>query len=126
DMDSSLQKIVHNVIADSRQNTLKYQLRDWIIKTGYAAAGKTFWGYMRDVFKAVIYHNICKANRIVNSQYQIKQENFKKCFENLELTKILQVQNIASQNSTTGYIWVLNTCVFFVAEYNFSLVLENT
>lgn len=124
DMESSLRKIAQNISKDSEQSTLEYQLRDWIVRAGYADAGRTFWQYVRSVFQEIICHNICKANKILNNQYQMKREDYKKCFDNLELTKILHIQNIASRNSNTGYIWVLNTCVFFVAEYNFALVLE--
>lgn len=124
DMDNGLQTIVQEVVTDDRQSTLKYQLRDWIVRVGYAYAGKTFWQYIRNVFQEIICHNICKANRIVNGQYQIEQENYRSCFEKLDLTEILQIQNTASRNSDTGYIWVLNTCVFFVAEYNFALMSE--
>lgn len=39
----------------------------------------------------------------------------------LILKKILEKQNDFS-GVEDGYIWVLNTCVFIVADYNFSLV----
>ena len=69
----------------------------------------------------IIYHNICKANRIQNNVYKIKPEQYRECFDSLDLGEILKVQNEFS-NTSNGFIWVLNTCVFVVAEYNFSLV----
>ena len=42
-------------------------------------------------------------------------------FNQLELDTILQKQNINSADKD-GFIWVLNTCVFLVADYNFVLI----
>lgn len=123
-IDNKLQEILQGIIESKREKTLRYQLKDWIIKLGYANIGQTYWKYMREIFKKIIYHNICKANRIQNGQYDIEEDKYKECFEKLNLTEILRVQNICSQDADRGYIWVLNTCVFFVAEYNFRLVAE--
>lgn len=124
DMDHKLQEILQEVIEDDSLKTLKYLIKDWLIKLGYVHMGQTYWEHMRSIFKQIIYHNICKANRIQNNQYQIDVEKYKECFEGLDLTEILRLQNISSQDIETGYIWVLNTCVFFVAEYNFGLIIE--
>ncbi len=84
----------------------------------------TYWKYMRGVLKQVIYHNISKANRIQYGQYQIPENKYKEYFERLDLIEILKVQNSASKDSITGFIWVLNTCIYFIAEYNFRLVMD--
>jgi hypothetical protein len=96
-------------------------LIDWINKQEYANIGLTYWQYVRNLLVKIIYHNICKANRIQNNIYEIKMEQYKQCFESLDLVEILKIQNVFSRNSN-GFIWVLNTCVFVVADYNFSLV----
>lgn len=98
--------------------------KDWLTKAGYIHFGYTYWTYMRGVFSEIIRLNICKANKIQNNQNQIDENNYKGVFEELDFTEILKVQNLASLNMDTGFIWVLNTCVFFVAEYNFALVTE--
>lgn len=123
-MDNILCNILKGVMDETRMRTAMYQLRDWIKQIGYAQAGKTYWQYMRSLFQQIIYHNICKANKIQNDIYQINREEYKNCFEDLDLTLVLEKQNNASKDDTLGYIWVLNTCVLFVAEYNFSLVTE--
>jgi hypothetical protein len=120
-IEEKLQEILQKAITDERQKTLKYQLKDWINKLGYANSGQTYWQYVRNLFVEIIYHNICKANRIQNNIYDIQLERYKQCFENLDLKEILNVQNSFSKTSN-GFIWVLNTCVFVVADYNFSLV----
>ena len=74
--------------------------------------------------KQVIYHNISKANRIQYEQYQIPENKYKEYFERLDLTEILKVQNFVGKDSAIGFIWVLNTCIYFIAEYNFRLVMD--
>lgn len=113
DIEDKLQEILKNVVESSRQKTLKYQLEDWISKLGYVHIGQTYWKYIRDIFKKIIYHNICKANWIQNRQYQIDGDKYKTCFEELNLAEILKIQNIFSRDVDAGYIWVLNTCVFW-------------
>ena len=73
--------------------------------------------------KKIIYHNIYKANRILNPNQELEQEQYKQIFEKLDLNKILDIQNSVSSDTENGFIWVLSTCVFFVAEYNFDLIL---
>lgn len=55
---------------------------------------------------------------------QIPEGKYREYFERLDLTKILKEQNLVSTDQEKGFIWVLNTCVFFVAEYNFNLIEE--
>lgn len=56
--------------------------------------------------------------------YHIQEDRYKEYFEGLDLTEILKAQNLASKDNERGFIWVLNTCVFFIADYNFRLVME--
>lgn len=120
-VEEKLHEALQNAITDNRQKTLKYQLKDWINKMEYVNSGQTYWQYVRNLFVEIIYHNICKANRIQNNVYDIDLKQYKSCFESLDLGEILKVQNTFS-NASSGFIWVLNTCVFAVADYNFSLV----
>ena len=121
-MDNKIQGILYGVVEDANLQMAKYQIKDIITKLGYVHNGQTYWNYMRSIFIQIIYHNICKANKIQNNQDEIEETEIKQCFEELDLTEILRVQNMTSQDAYTGYIWVLNTCVFFVPEYNFALV----
>lgn len=120
-VEEELQNILQNVITDDRQKTLKYQLKDWINRVGYVNRRQSYWQFVRDLFIEIIFHNICKANRIQKDVYDIDLEQYRKCFEDLDLVTILKKQN-AFSDEETGFIWVLNTCVFVVADYNFSLV----
>lgn len=120
-MEEKLQEVLKNAITDDRQKTLKYQLKDWINRVGYANGKQTYWQYVRNLFIEIIYHNICKANSIQKGVYEITLEQYKECFKSINLGTILDEQNSVS-STDNGFIWVLNTCVFVVADYNFSLV----
>ncbi len=123
-IEEKLQEVLEKTIEDDERKTLKYQLKDWIDKAGYVNNGQTYWQYVRNLFVEIIYHNACKANRIQNGIYDIELVRYKEYFENIDLGEVLTIQNRFS-NTSTGFIWVLNTCVFVVADYNFSLVQKN-
>ena len=125
---NSIENVIDNalqgVVAEHILSTAKYQLVDWVTKQEYIHMNLTYWQYIRSVLKHVIYHNVSKANRIQYEQYQIPENKYREYFERLDLTEILRVQNLASSDNITGFIWVLNTCVFFITEYNFRLVMD--
>lgn len=120
-MEKRLQEILQFSATEDRRKTLKYQLKDWISRVGYVNNGQTYWQFVRKIFVQIIYHNICKAKCIQNGGYDIEPEHYKEYFESLDPVKILNKQNICS-NTEDGFIWVLNTCVFVVADYNFLLL----
>ncbi len=121
-MENEIDSALQGVVPEHILPTVKYQLVDWVTKQGYAHINQTYREYIRDIFKQVIYHNICKANRIQYGQYRIPENKYREYFERLNLTEILKEQNFASRDSITGFILVLNTCIYFIAEYNFRLV----
>lgn len=122
DLDKIIELKLSGIVAPDKLNTAKFQLVDTIVQRGYLSEGKSYWNYMRSLFRQIIIHNICKANKIQNEEYQIGPDLYKECFEQLDLEEILRKQNEVSRNPQKGYIWVLNTCVFLIADYNFSLV----
>lgn len=121
-MSMIVQMALQGVIEEGKLLTAKYQLIDWIKRQKYTYASQTYWEYTRDIFKQITKLNICKANRIQYNQYQIEADKYKACFENLDLSEILKIQNLVSKDEEIKFIWVLNTCVLFVAEYNFTFV----
>ncbi|MBQ4522703.1 MAG: hypothetical protein IJA10_07105 [Lachnospiraceae bacterium] len=116
---------LNNVVEQKYINTARYQFADLLSKFGYMDKEYSYWNYMREMFKQIVIHNICKANKVQNGLYQISCNEYKQCFQQLDLDKILQIQNEVSRDVQNGYIWVLNTCVFVIADYNFSLVLAD-
>ena len=123
-MENAIENALQGVVAERVLPTVKYQLADWVTKQGYVHTNLTYWKYIRGVLKQVIFHNISKANRIQYGQYQIPENRYKEYFERLDLTEILKIQNLASKDNIMGFIWVLNTCIYFIAEYNFKLVMD--
>lgn len=120
-----IQAILENRIEKKWEQTATYQLGNMVEKMQYACEGKTYWQYMRNIFRQIILHNICKANRIQNDTYFVEPEKYQDAFEQIDFNEILAKQNSFSRNVQSGYIWVLCTCVFFIAEYNFSLLASN-
>lgn len=100
------------------------QLEGWISKQRHIQKKKSYWTYIREVFVQIVLHNIRKANRVQNGTYQIEENRYKEVFERLDEVEILKVQNTVSQDKINGYIWILNTCIFFIAEYNSSLIFK--
>lgn len=80
---------------------------------------------MRNLFQQIVLHNICKANQIQYNTYFIGPGEYKAAFERIDLNEILKKQNLVSRYSQAGFIWVLCTCVFFIAEYHFSLIIDS-
>ncbi len=123
-IENMIDSVLQGEVEDNKLPTIKYQLADWVRKQRYAHINQTYWKYMRGVIQQVILHNICKANRILYGQYQIPEDKYKEYFERLDLTEILKIQNLVSQDYVKGFIWVLNTCIYFIAEYNFKLIMN--
>ena len=89
---------------------------------GYIEKGRNYWEHMKSLFQQIIIHNIRKASRI--QQIEFENGKIKEIYEKLDLLRILEIQNECSKDETGGFIWVLNTSVFVIADYNFSLVEE--
>ena len=92
-----------------------------IDKLGYINNNDTYWLHLRKVFRELIIMNIMKGNRIQNSK-TISRNNYKEGYNNIDLEMILNRQNDVSRDTDNGYIWILNTCIFIVAEYNIKLL----
>lgn len=95
DIETEVECIINNIMDGKKALTAKYQLIDWIHKQHYAEHGLTYWQYMRNVLRKIAVYNILKADYI---------------------------QNELSRDRQNGYIWVLNTCIMYIAEYNFRLI----
>lgn len=116
-----LEDILRVIGNEKEETTLKYQLAHWIKKIGYVDKNKNYWQYIREVFQQIICHNICRADKIQN-QEMAEQDELQEKFERIDLIQILNVQNEASKDEETGFIWVLSTCTFLIPDYNFGLV----
>ena len=88
--------------------------------------GFSYWEYVRTVFKQLIHNNICKAHYIQHGVFDIEYNDCSNAFNNIDLYRILEAQNVVSRNAATGFIWVLNTSLFLVIEYNSQLMKMNS
>lgn len=102
--------------------TAANQFEDLVKKQSYLSEGIDFWVHMKNVFKTIIRYHICKADRIVSNNESTL--NYADRFRNINYQKILLAQNKVSADDDKGFIWVLNTSVLLVPEYNISLVSD--
>lgn len=117
-----MEELLTGVLEGHDFMTAKYQLADVLSKCEYLVLKNTYYMYMRALFNQIICHNIRKANKIQIGNYDVKNDDLKRCFQSLNLSSILKEQNIVSRDKRNVFIWVLNTCVFFVPDYNFRLL----
>ena len=118
-VEKKIQQILQGTLQDDVLQTAIYQIKDWIAKLGYADKGLSYWECMRNIFRQIIFHNICKANKIQNGQYGLGEETYRVLYDRIDFIDVLDKQNSISRDVLDGYIWVLNTCVLLVGEYKF-------
>ena len=121
-LEQKLQEILKDVLDDKKMQTAKYQIFDIIKKSEFCINNQSYFEYTRRMFVEIIKHNIFKANNIINGEYYIDEIEFRNFYEMLDLSDILNVQNNFSKDIKEGIIWILNTSIFFVPDYNFSLL----
>ena len=74
--------------------------------------------FTKEIFNQIIKSNIEKANYIINHIKDI--QDWKNAYYSIKDTDILEKQNnmlIQEKN-----LYVLNTCIFFICDYNFNLI----
>ncbi|MNP70697.1 hypothetical protein D3C76_1669630 [compost metagenome] len=77
---------------------------------------------MQYIFKQIIIHNIIKANAIQTETFTKTTNDITSVFREIKLTQILENQNKFSRDAVTGIIYILNTCIFLVPDYNLNLI----
>ena len=121
-LQSQLQSILKGHIDNGTLQTAKYFLQDKILKMGYTERRITYFELMREEFREIIYLNIRKANMIQGGEYDIPEQDLKESFHSLKPMEILEKQTICSKDEQKGFIWVLNSSVFIVPDYAFTLI----
>lgn len=121
-MESVIENVLQKVLAGERLKEAKDSLKNWLESQEHIQNNQTYWQNIREVFKQSICRHIVKAHKIQYKQDQVPQHKYKEYFQQLDLSEILKIQN--EKSITEGMIWVLNTCIFFIAEYNFKLVTD--
>lgn len=126
DLLADIERLLKDAIEQPVIKTAVYQLRDLIWKMNYVRNGSDYWNYMRNLFQQVILINIDKAYRIQygKDSHDNCAMDCKEKYYALDDQVILDEQNKESRDEENGYIWVLNTCIMMIAEYNFRLLIE--
>ncbi len=117
-----IRQILSDNISSEYISTATYQLNDWLQKMNYINVGTNLYKYLRVLFIKIIKWNIIKARRIVMFDTMCSIDKWYECLESIDLVDILQKQNEYSRDFVNGIIYVLNTCVFLVADYNYKLL----
>lgn len=102
--------------------TAKHFLQDKMLKIGYLQAGSTYYEFMQKVLCRIICMSIRKANMVQGGDYGLMPEQIKDVFADLDFVKIAEQQCECSNDAQQGFIWVLNTSLFFVPDYSFSFI----
>ncbi len=126
DLLGKIERLLTDAVEQQNIGTAIYQIRALVWKMGYVKNGSNYWKYMRSLFQQVILINIDKAYRIQYGRdaYDNCILNCREKYNDLGEQSILEMQNEESRDEEDGYIWVLNTCIMLIAEYNFRLLTE--
>ena len=83
--------------------------------------------FNRTLLQDIITHNFKKASFIISNKYELDNSELNLLAHNINQIDIAKQQNLFSKNST-GFIFVLCTCLFFITDYNTNLLYlsENT
>lgn len=107
-----------SVVCTDKLRTLTYHFKSIIEQLDYLQKGLNYFEYLKLIFINIIHSNIRKANYILGGSFEIKNEQLKDIyFDHIELSKILDKQNVVSNDFNTGFVWVLNSSLFIAANY---------
>lgn len=117
-----IREILTDNIEVEKIDTATYQLCDWIQKMQYLNSNQNLYEYLRSIFIQIIKWNIIKARNIMTPEIECSFDKWSAYIEEIDLVEILQKQNEYSKDSENGFIYVLNTCVFWIVDYNTRLI----
>lgn len=122
ELNKSIEKVFWEITDEKKKKEAVFQIASIMSDIGYLQKGMSYIQFMRQLFQSIIIHNICKANKILNDRYNVA--DYKEAYQQIDLEEILKIQNRNSYDKENGFIWVLSTCLFLVADHNFALVYE--
>lgn len=107
-----------SIVCTDKLRTLTYHFKSIIEQLDYLQKGLNYFEYLKLIFINIIHSNIRKANYILGGSFEITNEQLKDIyFDHIELSKILDKQNVVSNDFNTGFVWVLNSSLFIAANY---------
>lgn len=127
-MDDSLfdtvSRTIDGEVSSMHVENSKYYITSLLKGLKYISNQQSYWQYLRYLFQIAIKSNIGKSSKILQGTYVLDDLACKEFISSLNLSDILDCQNLLSHDPIAGQIWVLNTCILMVAEYNYNLLLN--
>ena len=117
-----LTSVLSHFMSEEKVKSARYQMLSLLKLSEHWKENLTYYEYMRLLFKDIIKHNIYKACSIVGGSYQVESSMLHGKYFDLNLLEVLECQNEMCRKVEKGMIKVLNTGVFFVTDYNISLI----
>lgn len=115
-----VKEVLKPFIDERNACTAAYQMLHIATSIGYISENESFWDFMKKIFKKIIQFHICKADSIVSNDFGL--QDYAGRYYNIDYQEILDVQNQASRDDLLGFIWVLNTSILLVPDYNLDIV----
>lgn len=121
---NNMKRMIGNAIHESSLKTLMRQTEFMILDYGFMENGFNYNTYMRYVFSQITIQNVKKSNFIQNGKYEIPNELLKHTYHEIDPTEILKQQNLISSPDGSHEVFVLNTSIFMLPDYNTELVFS--
>lgn len=116
-----IENILSKYLTSDNLKTAKYDFHFKLKKLGYIIENKDYFSHLREQFVYIIKQNILKAYKIQVGE--CNNENPIDIYFSLQFDEVLEKQNIASRDKNHGFIWVLNTLLMFIPEFNTNLII---
>lgn len=104
-------------VSQEKIDFLKHYLSSNLLKNFPLKDNITYWESIRESVYLVIESNLSKAWHIEKNKPFSETMDFSSMYETLDLTNLLSLQGIASQDRSSGYIWIICTAILFFCEY---------
>ena len=105
-------------IEDRVRINMEYSITNALINLGYLDEKINYLEKLRQIVIYIVTINIEKAAKVQKGVKEVTN-GLQEKYLDIDWTRILNEQNVSSGNSETGIIWVLCTCVTFLADYKF-------
>jgi hypothetical protein len=122
DLDCNVQDILSRYLSAEHLETATHHIKHILESLGCLNRRDNYFEYMRYLFKQIIHHNIIKAYKIQFDNLLELGDSSKSIFKELDLVNILDKQNDFSRDNVNGIVYILNTCVFLVPDYNTNIL----
>lgn len=122
DLFQHVNTILNSILSNPNLITATHYITHKIQEKAYTSRKQSFFEYARWMLRQIAVHNIHKANKVQNGVYSFPPHETEDYFLALDWTKIVENQNEFSRNELTGIIWILNTSILFIPEYDFGLL----